>query len=185
MSKNQTKQIIRYSKFLSLVLRHRPEQIGIALDSQGWVGIDTLLAAANQHGVALNRESLETVVTENNKQRFRISDDGQRIRASQGHSVQIDLQLEPVTPPDTLYHGTAQRFLDSIRASGLQSRNRQHVHLSADEQTATNVGQRHGKPVVLIINAGTMAEDGIVFYRSDNGVWLTDAVPIRYIQFPT
>jgi putative RNA 2'-phosphotransferase len=177
-------QLLRASKFLSLVLRHDPGRIGLVLDPEGWAEIEVLLAAAQAHGVALDRATLERVVAENDKQRFALSDDGTRIRASQGHSIAVDLALVPVVPPERLYHGTATRFLDAIRREGLDKRSRQHVHLSPDAATATTVGQRHGKAVVLIVRAGVMHTDGHHFYRSANGVWLTAHVPPQYLLLP-
>lgn len=171
------------SKFLSLVLRHKPELIDLHLDEAGWADIDDLIRQARDHH-ALDRAIIERVVANNAKQRFAISDDGRRIRANQGHSIDVDLGLAPRTPPDLLYHGTATRFVAAIRREGLNKRGRQHVHLSADAVTATNVGARHGKPVVLTIHAGVMATAGHVFLRSANGVWLADAVPPAFIDFP-
>jgi putative RNA 2'-phosphotransferase len=179
-----TPNLISQSKFLSLVLRHQPETIGLVLDGSGWADVEELLQRAAEHGRPLTRELLEQIVAENDKQRFILSDDGQRIRGNQGHSVKIDLALTPVEPPATLYHGTATRFIDSIRATGLHSGSRQHVHLSADEVTATKVGQRHGKPVILLIHAAAMHAAGHAFYLSANGVWLTDRVPAEFIDFP-
>jgi putative RNA 2'-phosphotransferase len=176
--------LVRLSKFLSLVLRHKPETIGLFLDSQGWARVDELLTKARAAGVPLTEELLREVVEQNDKQRFALSDDGTRIRANQGHSINIDLGLEPLTPPQFLYHGTATRFLDLIKHQGLIAGNRQYVHLSLDEQTAVKVGQRHGRPVVLIIQAATMNEEGLKFYRSANGVWLTERVPVEYLVFP-
>jgi putative RNA 2'-phosphotransferase len=175
---------IKLSKFLSLVLRHNPAKIGLSLDPQGWATVDDLLTAARRNGVALNAATLQLIVADNDKQRFAFSEDGLRIRASQGHSIEVDLALEPIAPPELLYHGTAARFIESIRQSGLEHRARQHVHLSLDEATAVKVGQRHGKPVVLIVQAGAMAAAGFSFYRSANGVWLTDHVPAAYLRFP-
>jgi putative RNA 2'-phosphotransferase len=148
------------------------------------VDVDDLLAAAARAGVALDRSTLQRVVAENDKQRFALSADGLRIRASQGHSVAVELGLAPVEPPETLYHGTADRNLDSIRAQGLVSGRRTHVHLSADEATAVNVGRRHGRPVVLRVQSGEMHRAGHAFFRSDNGVWLTAAVRVEHIRFP-
>lgn len=176
--------LTKTSKFLSLVLRHKPEEIGLVLDANGWADVDELIRLVNQHGRSLTRELLNRVVAENEKKRFAFSDDGNRIRASQGHSVEIDLALTPSAPPELLYHGTATRFLDSIRATGLHSANRQHVHLSRDMETATKVGQRHGKPAILTILSGAMHASGHAFYLSANGVWLTDQVPTPYIEFP-
>ncbi|MEM9218344.1 MAG: RNA 2'-phosphotransferase [Cyanobacteria bacterium P01_F01_bin.150] len=172
------------SKFLSLVLRHQPEKIGLTLDAQGWADVDELLALSTQHGVALSRDRLIQVVETNDKQRFAFNGDRTRIRANQGHSISVDLALEPQTPPDILFHGTATRFLDSIQAKGLISGSRQHVHLSADKDTAVKVGKRHGKPVVLTVNAAAMVQQGMIFFRSENGVWLTDHVPVECIEFP-
>lgn len=176
--------LVRKSKFLSLVLRHEPERIGLTLDSQGWARVEELLVLANQHGVSLSRAALDEIVATNEKRRFALSEDGLCIRASQGHSIEVDLKLTPRRPPDWLFHGTARRFLDSIRRDGLVKMSRQHVHLSADEATALQVGQRHGKPVVLQIDAATMSADGKLFYLSANHVWLVDAVLPRYLTFP-
>lgn len=175
-------QTVATSKFLSLVLRHRPEVIGITLDAEGWVPVEDLLAASARGGRAITREQLDAVVRTNDKQRFAFSADGTRIRANQGHSLPIDLGLVSVEPPELLYHGTVSRFLESIRRDGLVKGNRHHVHLSPDIQTATKVGQRRGRPVVLVIEAGRMFRDGHKFYRSENGVWLTDAVPPGYLR---
>lgn len=172
----------KISKFLSYVLRHRPDAAGLTLDTQGWVDIATLLAAAARQGVTMTRDDLEYVVANNNKKRFAVSDCGTRIRASQGHSVDVDLGYEPTEPPDVLYHGTATRNLDSIRASGLVRGNRRHVHLSRDVATALNVGGRHGKPVVLTVRAGEMHGAGHAFFVSANGVWLTEHVAPQFLR---
>ena len=174
--------LVSTSKFLSLVLRHQPEVIGLSLDEAGWADIDTLIRLSQAHK-PLTRALIEQVVAGNSKQRFAISDDGRRIRANQGHSIDIELGLQPLAPPMLLYHGTATRFVDAIRREGLVKRSRQHVHLSADADTATAVGARHGQPSVLIVRAGEMSAAGHAFYRSENGVWLTDAVPVEYIDF--
>jgi len=176
--------LVHTSKFLSLVLRHRPDRIGLTLDPQGWARVDELIEAAQRARVPLDRELLRRVVAENDKQRFAFSDDGERIRASQGHSVAVDLGLVALAPPELLYHGTADRFVESIRLQGLVRRNRTHVHLSPDARTATQVGQRHGRPVVLTVRSGQMHRDGIVFHQSANGVWLTEAVLPSYLDFP-
>ncbi|HBE70496.1 MAG TPA: RNA 2'-phosphotransferase, partial [Planctomycetaceae bacterium] len=169
-------KLVSTSKFLSLVLRHRPEVIGAKLDPEGWLAIDELIAQANAHGNAITRELLHEVVATNDKKRFALNEDGLRIRASQGHSVSgIEINLEQKTPPEILYHGTVAAFLDSIRATGLQKRSRHHVHLSPDEQTATKVGSRRGKPIILRVAAETMQRGGHRFYLSANGVWLVDA----------
>jgi putative RNA 2'-phosphotransferase len=175
---------VKTSKFLSLVLRHQPEKIGIQLDESGWVSVDELLRASNRHGVALTREDLDDIVSTNSKQRFAFSDDGQRIRANQGHSVEVDLGYTPLQPPPTLFHGTARRFVSSIRESGLLKGARHHVHLSPDVETAELVGKRRPPFVVLTIDAESMHRDGHPFYQSANGVWLTEHVPAAYITFP-
>lgn len=179
------RQLTRISKFVSLVLRHQPDKYGLTLDENGWAQIDDLLAVANRAGIPLTRQLLEQVVAENDKQRFAISDDQKTIRARQGHSIDVDLQLVALQPPAQLFHGTAERFVASIREQGLLRRSRTHVHLSPDVATAVKVGQRHGKPVVLTVESGNMHGDGYSFYRSENGVWLVDAVPVRYLVFPT
>ncbi len=171
---------VRLSKFLSLVLRHKPGKIGIELDEQGWVDIDVLLEAVRRHGRKIDRAALDAVVENNDKKRFVIRDG--RIRANQGHSLEIDLALAPVEPPALLYHGTAEHHLEGIRERGLVKMNRQHVHLSADVGTAEKVGSRHGKAVVLLVDAARMAADGHSFFLSDNGVWLTDHVPWAYLE---
>ncbi|MEV7032456.1 RNA 2'-phosphotransferase [Streptomyces sp. NPDC093272] len=176
------RRTVKVSKYLSKHLRHQPERIGLTLDEAGWVEIDTLLAAAVAHGFPVTREELDHVVAANDKQRFAI--EGARIRASQGHSVDVDLGLPPATPPPYLYHGTVDRYLDAIRSEGLRPMNRHDVHLSADRETATRVGARRGRPVVLSVDAGAMHRDGHVFHVSANGVWLTRAVPPGYLRFP-
>jgi putative RNA 2'-phosphotransferase len=176
--------LTRISKFLSLVLRHEPGKIGLTLDGQGWAEVDELIACAGRDGRRLDRSLIERVVATNDKKRFALSEDGRKIRASQGHSVAIDLALEPRTPPEVLFHGTATRFLESIRAQGLLAGSRNHVHLSGDEATAVKVGSRHGRAVVLKVRAGEMDRAGVAFYRSDNGVWLTGRVDVGFIEFP-
>ncbi|HEX8299212.1 MAG TPA: RNA 2'-phosphotransferase [Rubricoccaceae bacterium] len=176
--------LVRVSRFLSLVLRHDPGRVGLTLDEGGWVSVDDLVAASRQTGVPLDRATLEEVVAENDKRRFALSADGARIRANQGHSVPVDLGLEPLEPPATLYHGTAARAVPSILERGIHAGQRVYVHLSADEQTAEAVGRRHGQPVVLHVAAGRMHREGHPFFRSENGVWLTAAVPARYLACP-
>lgn len=175
------KKLVRTSKFLSLILRHKPDTIGLSLNDNGWVSIQDLIDAANANGHDISRELLDEVVFTNDKQRFAYSHDGQRIRANQGHSVKINLELESIDPPDILYHGTVERFLNSIKTSGLQKMKRQHVHLSATIETAKNVGKRRGKPVILSVNSCAMNRDGYNFFLSQNGVWLTDSVPWKYV----
>ncbi len=176
--------LVKASKFLSFVLRHRPEAIGLQLDEEGWADVDALITAAARNGETLTLPLIRDVVEQNDKKRFAFSEDGRQIRAVQGHSVDVDLRLEPQEPPAQLFHGTATRFLDSIRAQGLIKGSRQHVHLSATEETAVRVGARHGKPVVLTIDTAAMRDARFVFYCSENGVWLTDAVPAEFITFP-
>jgi len=178
------KETVKTSKFLSLILRHEPEHVGLTLDSAGWVDVDELLQAVNRHGVTLTLDQLKHVVETNSKKRFAFSGDGRRIRASQGHSVEVDLQYAPQAPPELLYHGTATRFLDGIRRHGLQRMGRHDVHLSAETKLTLQVGGRHGKPVLLTIRAGDMHRAGHVFRRSANGVWLVAVVPPEFIEFP-
>ncbi|MFI6092421.1 RNA 2'-phosphotransferase [Streptomyces sp. NPDC051218] len=177
------RRTVRVSKYLSKHLRHQPERIGLALDESGWVEIDALIAAATAHGFRFTRAELEHVVAVNDKQRFAV--DGGRIRASQGHSVDVDLNLPPATPPAYLFHGTVIHNIAAIRAEGLRPMNRHAVHLSPDRETATRVGARRGRPVVLSVDTDAMHRDGHVFQVSANGVWLTAAVPPAYLRFPT
>ncbi|WP_055698755.1 MULTISPECIES: RNA 2'-phosphotransferase [Streptomyces] len=172
---------VKVSKYLSKHLRHQPERIGLTLDENGWVEIDALLAAAAAHRFPVTRAELDHVVATNDKRRFAV--EGGRIRAQQGHSVDVDLGLPPATPPAYLYHGTVAARLAAIRAEGLRPMNRHAVHLSPDRETATRVGARRGRPVVLPVDAGAMHRDGHVFRVSGNGVWLTDAVPPAYLRF--
>ena len=177
--------LTKTSKFLSLILRHQPDVIGVELDPEGWISIDELIAKANDHGKRWSPELLREVVAKSDKKRFALSDDGLRIRANQGHSVSgVDLNFEQKIPPAMLYHGTVEAFLESIRATGLDKRARHHVHLSADEMTATKVGSRRGRPVILKVAAGEMHQSGHKFYHSANGVWLVDSVPANFLTFP-
>jgi putative RNA 2'-phosphotransferase len=173
----------RISKFLSLVLRHDPGSIGLELDENGWAAVEMLIARSAGKGRVFSLEELEEVVVKNDKQRFSFNGDKTKIRANQGHSVEVELQLEKEIPPITLYHGTVERFLTPIRAEGLQKMSRHHVHLSKDKETAEKVGNRRGPAIILTIRSGEMSKDGFVFYVSSNGVWLTDHVPIKYIDF--
>lgn len=172
------------SKFLSLVLRHRPEVIGLELDAGGWADIADLLEKCRAHGRPLSRETLEEMVATSPKRRFAISDDGRRVRASQGHSVEVELGYQASEPPALLFHGTVAASLPAIRAGGLQPMGRHHVHLSPDVETARAVGMRRGAPVVLQVAAGRMQRAGHLFFRAANGVWLTAEVPPGYIDFP-
>ncbi|HEX5083444.1 MAG TPA: RNA 2'-phosphotransferase [Blastocatellia bacterium] len=176
-------RVVRISKFLSLILRHQPEKIGLRLSESGWTPVEELIEASRRHGVEFTLEELQNVVASNDKKRFSLSEDGLRIRANQGHSIEVDLGYAPNIPPEILYHGTAERFLASIKQQGLVKGKRHHVHLSADADVAMKVGLRHGRPVVLRIEAGRMHRDGLFFYLSANGVWLTDSVPVQYLVF--
>jgi putative RNA 2'-phosphotransferase len=169
--------LVRSSKFLSLVLRHAPETIGLRLDAEGWANVHELLELANAAGHPLSEEVLRQVVAHNDKRRFALSADGTRIRASQGHSIVVDLGLVASVPPALLYHGTARANVDSILELGLVRGSRNHVHLSLDVATAKRVGQRHGSPVVFEVDARGLHQRGSEFYLSENGVWLTDHVP--------
>ncbi|WP_369212021.1 RNA 2'-phosphotransferase [Streptomyces flavofungini] len=176
------RRTVKVSKYLSKHLRHDPGRIGLTLDAHGWVEIDVLLAAAAAHRFPFSRAELDHVVAVNDKQRFAVENG--RIRASQGHSVAVDLDLPPATPPAYLFHGTVAPRLDAIRSEGLRPMNRHAVHLSADRGTAERVGARRGRPVVLSVDAGALHRDGHVFRISANGVWLTAAVPPAYLRFP-
>ncbi|MCS3748106.1 putative RNA 2'-phosphotransferase [Xanthomonas arboricola] len=178
MSKHYTET----SKFLSYVLRHAPESIGLVLDRDGWADIAALIAAANAEGKALDAELIRAVISSSDKQRFALSADGLRMRAVQGHSTaSVALAHVAKAPPTLLYHGTATRFLDAILREGLRPGQRHHVHLSADSQTAMDVGARYGTPVLLIVQAEQMHDQGLQFFQADNGVWLTDAVPVAFL----
>lgn len=178
------KSVRRISKFLSLVLRHQPDKIGIQLDKAGWVEIEVLLEALRQSGQKISRDMLEHVVGTNDKQRFTIDQSGQRIRATQGHSIEVELGYEPAHPPNILIHGTPETAVSAIRESGLQKMKRHHVHLHCDSSTASAVGARRGTPVLLKVKAQEMAKEGFVFYVTANQVWLTDHVPPKFIEFP-
>jgi putative RNA 2'-phosphotransferase len=175
-------RIVKISKYLSKHLRHQPERIGIELSLGGWVEVEKLLAACKKHQFPISLQELEEVVANNDKKRFSFDETATLIRANQGHSVEVDLQLEPQVPPDTLFHGTGHKSVDSILEQGLVKMSRNHVHLSADIETAIKVGARHGKPVVLIVDAAKMYSQGIDFYCSDNGVWLVDSVAPEYLK---
>ena len=178
------KQLVSLSKFLSLVLRHQPEVIGMQLDAEGWLPIDELIENSKQRGTPITLKLLHEIVATSDKRRFSLSDDGLRIRANQGHSIAaVELNLQPVKPPDQLFHGTVAAFIESIREQGLHKRSRNHVHLSADEATAIKVAQRRGKPIILIVEAAKMHEASYAFYCSANGVWLIDKVPVEFIKF--
>ena len=176
------KRLVTVSKYLAKHLRHAPHELGLELQPGGWVPVDDLLTAAEKHGFPIAYDDLVECVETNDKQRFAFDVSGEMIRANQGHSVEVDLQLEEREPPEFLYHGTVERFLSSILKDGLMRGKRSHVHLSKDMETATKVGARRGKPVILTVDAGRMHREGHKFYRSANGVWLTDAVPPSYLS---
>lgn len=178
MTEKDKKQI---SKFLSLILRHQPEKIGLHLDENGWAKVSDILAKSN---LEFSYAELEEIVITNDKQRFSFNDDKTKIRANQGHSLKtIDLKLEAKIPPDFLFHGTVEKHVSSIKSLGLQKMKRQHVHLSKDKETAIKVGSRRGKPIIIVVKALEMYKEGYQFYLSENGVWLTDNVPTKFIEF--
>ena len=171
------------SKFLSYILRHHPEAIGLTLDGEGWADVDELLTQAAAHGRNISLPLLHEVVATNNKKRFTLSADGRKIRAEQGHSTaQVDIAYTETEPPEILYHGTAQRFAEAIEDQGLLPGSRHYVHLSGDVETAVSVGSRHGKPLVLEVQAGLMRQQGFVFYLTANKVWLIKEVPPRFLR---
>lgn len=173
---------IALGRFLSLILRHQPQAAGITLDEHGWADVDALLAGVCKSGRKIDREKLEQIVRNNNKQRYSFNADGTKIRANQGHSLPVDIELIQQMPPEVLYHGTASRFLPSIQQQGVTRQSRQYVHLSSDLDTAWAVGRRHGKPIVLVLDTTAMVQAGIPFYLSTNHVWLCPAVPWPYIR---
>ena len=166
-------------KYLSMILRHRPEEASISLDEFGWADVDALLKGLKRDA---DINDLIEIVNTDNKNRFSFSEDMKKIRANQGHSINVSVQMSRLTPPDELFHGTAEKSVDSIMREGIRKMGRLYVHLSKDIDTAFNVGKRHGRPVIFRIDTGKMHEDGFVFYLSDNGVWLTDNVPVRYLE---
>lgn len=177
------KEHTQISKFLSLILRHKPEQIGLQLDQEGWAKIAELIEAAQRHNVLLDEAFLQLIVEQNDKKRFQISEDGLNIRAVQGHSTSaVQRQITALVPPPQLFHGTASRFIDSIQAQGLIAGQRHHVHLSEDQATALKVGQRYGKPILFVVNTAEMQRDGFEFFQAENGVWLTAHVPTKYLS---
>jgi putative RNA 2'-phosphotransferase len=176
------KQLKHISKLLSLVLRHQPEAIGISLNENGWADVPELIKKINATGNTIDFALLQTVVDTNDKKRFIFNEDKTMIRANQGHSIEVELDLKEVAPPDFLYHGTVLKFLEAIKKDGLKKMSRQHVHLSKEAQTATIVASRRGAPVILTVNAMVMHTEGFKFYLSENGVWLTNEVPAKYIE---
>ena len=176
----QSNSDVKLGRFLSLVLRHNPSAAGITLDEHGWADVEKLLVGVNRTGRKIDMSTLERIVRENNKQRYSFNENHTKIRANQGHSVQVDVELREVEPPRYLYHGTASRFLSAIQTEGIRKMSRQYVHLSGDFETAMAVGKRHGIPVVITIDAAAMVQDGVTFYRSENGVWLCEHVDPKY-----
>jgi putative RNA 2'-phosphotransferase len=174
-------ELTKISKFMSLILRHKPEAIGIQLDEHGWANVDQLIQGIGKTR-AFDRDMLEEIVRTDAKQRYSFNEDKTLIRANQGHSIPVDVELEQKTPPQILYHGTGQKYTASIEEKGLLPKSRLYVHLSADEATAQKVGSRHDRPVVYMVESGKMAQDGYDFYLSVNGVWLTKEVPVRYLR---
>lgn len=179
----EEREKIRTSRFLSLVLRHKPQEASVTLDANGWADVKELLRGVNERGRSLTLEQLQDIAATDDKKRYMFSEDGRKIRACQGHSIDVDVELKTATPPEFLYHGTAKRFVDAIFREGLISRSRQYVHLSFDEETAQKVGARHGKPYIFLVEAKKMEEDGFTFYLSENGVWLTKTVPPKYLRW--
>lgn len=168
------------SRFISLILRHKPETIGITLDEHGWANVKDLIEGIKKIR-PFDMDMLEEIVRTDNKQRYSFNEDKTLIRANQGHSISVDVELKKAVPPDILYHGTGEKYVSSIDKEGLLPKSRLYVHLSKDEDTAVNVGKRHGKPVVYKVDARKMQEDGFEFFLSVNGVWLTNEVPVKYI----
>ena len=175
-------RLVRISKYLSKHLRHQPERLGLELEPGGWVSVEALLAACSAQRFPLSRAELDEVVARNDKQRFAFDETGTRIRAQQGHSTPVDLQLEPMLPPEVLYHGTSHQSVAAIMRNGLHKMQRHHVHLSPDIETAARVGRRRGRPVVLEVAANAMHQVGYLFYRSGNGVWLVEQIPPQYLR---
>ena len=173
---------VSLGRFISLVLRHQPSAAGITLDNEGWADTDKLIKGVCATGRKLDTETLERIVRENNKKRYSFNEDKSKIRANQGHSIDVEIKMTESVPPDVLYHGTAVSFLESIKEKGILKMSRQYVHLSKDAETAVNVGKRHGRPVVLVIDTAAMHADGYVFRISDNGVWQSEDIPFSYVK---
>ena len=170
------------SRYMSLILRHKPEVIGITLDEHGWANVNDLICGIEKNNPGFNMDILEQIVRTDSKQRYSFNDDKSLIRANQGHSVNVDVELKEKEPPEYLYHGTGEKYVKSINQDGLIPKSRLYVHLSKDIKTAENVGKRHGKEVVYRINSGQMYRDGYKFYLSENGVWLIKEVPVKYLE---
>ena len=170
------------SRFIALILRHKPEAVGITLDEQGWASVSELLSGINASGNEIDMQMLEEIVAEDEKQRYSFNADKTKIRANQGHSVNVDVELKKAEPPEILFHGTGEKFVSSIKSEGLKPKSRLYVHVSKDRGTAVKVGSRHGKPVVFEVNSGEMSRNGFEFFLSENGVWLTKIVPAEYLR---
>lgn len=178
------REIKNISKFLSLLLRHQPSLIGLKLDENGWADVEELINKSKRKNKHFSKQDLEKVIAENDKQRFSFNEDKTKIRANQGHSIKtVDLQLKSIEPPEYVYHGTVSKFMKLIRENGLQKMSRQHVHLSQNVETAIKVGSRRGVPIILTIQSGKMFREGYEFFKSKNGVWLTNSVPATFIEF--
>jgi putative RNA 2'-phosphotransferase len=177
------KDLVKLGRFISLVLRHSPETIGLKLDENGWTEVESLLRGMNKKGRKIDFDTLNEIVETNNKKRYEFSEDFKKIRACQGHSIDVDLELKPVQPPEFLYHGTALKNLDIIKAEGIKKINRQYVHLSEERETAYNVGKRHGKPFIIKVLSGEMYRNGEKFYISKNNVWLSGDIDSKYLVF--
>lgn len=173
--------LTRTSKYVSLLLRHKPEKAGIHLDQHGWAEVDELIKGVSKTHM-FNMEILEEIVRTDNKQRYSFNEDKTKIRANQGHSIPVDVELKEAKPPKQLWHGTGEKYVSAIDEQGLLHKNRLYVHLSTNEETAIKVGKRHGKPVLYTVNAEGMYQDGYKFFLSKNGVWLTDHVPVKYLD---
>lgn len=173
---------VRISRFMSLLLRHKPFEYGLDMDEFGYVNVDDLIRVINREGFGITSRDVERIVAEDEKQRYSFSEDRTKIRANQGHSIHVNLQLQPTEPPEVLYHGTAVRFRDSIMREGIKKQGRQYVHLSSDAETAAKVGRRHGKLFIFVVESRQMYKDGYKFYLSQNNVWLTDYVPPKYLK---
>ncbi len=170
------------SRYMSLILRHKPDVIGISLDEHGWANVNELINGIAKNNAGFNMESLEEIVRTDSKQRYSFNDDKTLIRANQGHSIPVDIELEEKEPPEYLYHGTGEKYVESINRQGLIPKSRLYVHLSKNVKTAESVGERHGRPIVYLVHSGKMYKDGYKFYLSANGVWLTKKVPVEYLQ---
>lgn len=170
------------SKYMSLILRHKPDVIGIELDEHGWANVNDLISGIEKDNHGFNFELLEEIVRSDSKQRYSFNDDKSFIRANQGHSVNVDVELKEKEPPEYLYHGTGEKYVKSINQDGLIPKSRLYVHLSKDIKTAENVGKRHGKEIIYRINSGRMYRNGYKFYLSENGIWLTKEAPVKYLE---